>query len=211
MRIRMGELVAGLVWSAAAVAGAQSVPPGSGQTGNSAAAAPIVQMMPPSVAASLNNLADQPATHTGFTFDRSMIRAAQGLLQSGGLDAERAAAALTSITFDTYRYPRPVFYTPEAMAAIVAGYKVAGWKHLVNGNKSPAESAQPHSALTDLWLHFAGGDIDEVTVMIRSPRNMNLVQVTGDLRPLDLIHLSGHFGIPKVDPSAVMVPAPEGK
>jgi hypothetical protein len=30
--------------------------------------------------------------------------------------------------------------------------------------------------------------------------------VTGDLRPLDLLHLSGKFGIPKVDPSAVMVP-----
>jgi hypothetical protein len=40
---------------------------------------------------------------------------------------------------------------------------------------------------------------------------MNLIQVAGDLRPLDLLHLSGHFGIPKVDPSAVMVPAPDGR
>ncbi len=53
----------------------------------------------------LMNLADQPATHTGFVFDRSMMQIAQGLLESGGLDANRAAAAITSISVDNYRYP----------------------------------------------------------------------------------------------------------
>ena len=166
------------------------------------------QGVPPGIRESLNNLADQPATHTGIVFDRTMMQAAQGFLAAGGIDPQRAAAALTSISFDTYRYPRPAFYTPETMAAIIAGYKAAGWKHLVNGNQSPANAAQPKTTLTDLWLHFAGGDIDNVTVLIRQPKDMNLIQVTGDLRPMDLIHLSGHFGIPKVDPSAVMVPAP---
>jgi hypothetical protein len=167
--------------------------------------------IPTGVQQSLDNLADQPATHTGFTFDRNMMGLAQGLLQSGGLDDQRAVAALTGIRFDTYRYHQPVFYEPEAMAAIIAGYRTAGWKHLVDGNRSPANSAQPKSTLTDLWLHFTGADIDDVTVLIRSSRDMNLIQVSGDLRPLDLIHLSGHFGIPKVDPDAVMVPAPPGK
>jgi hypothetical protein len=171
------------------------------------------QMMPPGLQQSLDNLADAPATHTGFTFDRNLMGLAAGVLEAGGLDPQRAAVALTSVRFDTYRYPQPVFYEPEAMAAIIAGYRAAGWKHLVNGNgnRSPANSAQPKSTLTDLWLHFTGADIDDVTVLIRSSRDMNLIQVSGDLRPLDLIHLSGHFGIPKVDPSAVMVPAPPGK
>ena len=179
-----------------------------------AAAAPQTAAMPPGVQQSLDNLADQPATHTGIAFDRNMMGLAQGLLQSSGLDdadGQRAAAALTGIRFDTYRYHQPVFYTPEAMAAIVAGYRAAGWKHLVNGNHSVANSAQPKSTLTDLWLHFTGADIDDVTVLIRSARDMNLIQVSGDLRPLDLIHLSGHFGIPRIDPGAVMVPAPPGK
>ncbi|HWZ51655.1 MAG TPA: hypothetical protein VNW54_09330 [Granulicella sp.] len=182
----------------------------AGAVAQTAAASPPAGM-PPGIQESLNNLADQPATHTGFTFDRSMMRAAQGFLESGGLESERAAAAVTSISFDTYRFPRPAFYTPETMAAIVAGYHRAGWKHLVDGNQSPANSAQPKSTLTDLWLHFSGADIDDLTVLIRSPRDMNVIQVTGDLRPLDLIHLSGHFGIPRVDPNAVMVPAPEGR
>ena len=159
----------------------------------------------------ISTLADQPATHTGFVFDRSMMQVARGFLESGGLDAKRAAAAVTSISFDTYRYSQPAFYTPEAMSSLVAAYRAAGWKHLVNGNQTPANSAQPKTAVTDLWLHFTGADIDDVTVLIRSPRDMNVIQVTGDLRPLDLVHLSGHFGIPKVDPNAVMVPAPAGR
>jgi hypothetical protein len=173
-----------------------------------AVAAPVDSQMPPGVSESLGGLADQPATHTGVVFDRSMMQIAQSVLQSGGIDADRAAAALTSISFDTYRYKEPAFYTPETMAAIIAAYHRAGWKHLVNGNQTPANSAQPRSVITDVWLHFTGADIDRVTVLTRATKDMNLIQVAGDLRPLDLIHLSGHFGIPKVDPNAVMVPAP---
>ena len=166
---------------------------------------------PAGITQTLNDLADQPATHVSFTFDRSMLSYATSFIDNGDRDVKRAAAALNSITVDTYRYQRRAFYTPEAMNSIIASYHAAGWKHLVNANATPASSAQPHNAITDLWLHFNGAEIDDVTVLVRAPRDMNLIQVSGALRPLDLIHLSGHFGIPKVDPNAVMVPAPEGK
>ena len=92
---------------------------------------------------------------------------------------KRAAAALNSITVDTYRYPRPAFYTPEAMNSIIATYHAAGWKHLVNANATPATSAQPHNAITDLWLHFNGAEIDDVTVLVRASRDMNVIQISG--------------------------------
>ena len=165
----------------------------------------------PDLHTALRNLADQPASHTAFSFDRSELQIAQNLLASGGLDANHAAAALTGISVDNYRYPRPAFYTPETMASIIASYHAAGWKHLVNANQTPANTAQPHATVTDLWLHFVGPDITGVTVLTRSPRDMSVVQITCELRPLDLVHLSGHFGIPKIDPNAVMVPAPDGR
>ena len=169
----------------------------------------IAQPQPPvSLNQNFGMLADQPGTHTSFTFDRSLMQIAQNLLQSNGMDPQRAAAALTGISVDSYHYPQPAFYTPEVMGSIIDAYHAAGWKHMVNGNGTPASSAQPRSTTTDLWLHFNGGDIDDLMVLIRAPRDMNVIQVTGDLRPLDLLHLSGHFGIPKVDPNAVMVPAP---
>jgi hypothetical protein len=158
----------------------------------------------------VNNLADEPATHTGLVFDRSMLQAARTLLQAGGMPPERAAVALSSISFDNYRYARPAAYTPDTMASLIEAYHSAGWKHLVNAHDPPPNSVEHHGVATDLWLHFTGSDIDGVLVLARGSRDVNVIQVTGDLRPLDLIHLSGHFGIPKVDPNAVMVPAPDG-
>lgn len=175
------------------------------------APAPDYRSVPPGILEGLNNLANEPATHTGFSFDRSELSIAQDVLTQAGLPPDRAAAALTGLSFDTYRYKEPAFYTPETMNWIVDTLHRAGWKHLVNGNQTPANEAQPRSAITDVWLHFSGADIDHVMVLVRAAREMSLVQVAGDLRPLDLLHLAGHFGIPKIDSNAVMVPAPNGR
>lgn len=173
--------------------------------------ATAVAQQPAGIQDAWTTLADQPASHTAFSFDRSMMQVAQSLLESGGMNPEHAAAALTGISVDNYHYAEPAFYTPEALSAIIASYRAAGWKHLVNANQSPAQSAQPRGIVTDLWLHNSGANINGITVLTRSPRDMSVIQVACELRPLDLVHLSGHFGIPKVDPNAVMVPAPDGK
>jgi len=155
----------------------------------------------------LANLASTPATHTAFTFDHDMLQTADAFLNGGN----GPVGELDSITVENYRYHEPAFYTPEGMAALTAAYSAAGWKHLVDQNAGPRESASPTHTLTDLWLHYRGPEIDDVTVLVRGPRQMSVIEVSGALRPLDLVHLSGHFGIPKVDPNAVMVPAPPGR
>ena len=94
---------------------------------------------------------------------------------------------------------------------MVRAYEAAGWTHLVDQKVGPQQSTTPTRPLTDLWLHFKGTDIDGVTVLVRAPKQMSMIEVTGILKPLDLIHLSGHFGIPKLDPRVVMVPAPKNQ
>jgi hypothetical protein len=165
---------------------------------------------PQGVVEALRGICSQPANHTSFTFDHNMLQAAEGYLDDGS-SGKRTIAALNSITVENYHYHEPVFYLPESMSALVAAYNAAGWKHLVNQNASPRDSASPHAPITDLWLHFQGGEIEDVTVLVRGQREMNVIEVSGVLSPLDLVHLSGHFGIPKVDPNAVMVPAAPGK
>lgn len=170
--------------------------------------APLPPPPPIAINQILGSLADQPGSHTGFVFDKNLLGIAQGVLEQNGMDAGRAAVALTGIQVDRYSYQQPAFYSPEAMGQLIGQYQAEGWKHLVNANATPGESAQPRGMITDLWLHFSGADINGLTVLTRSAKQMNVIQISGDLRPLDLVHLSGHFGIPKVDPGAVMVPAP---
>ncbi len=169
------------------------------------AALPLAAQQPQGVFDALANLADQPASRISFTFDRSMLQSAQDLF------GPRSPSSLAAVTVDTYRYAQPAFYTPEAFAALVADYNAAGWKHLVNTNATPGQNAQPDKPLTDLWLHYEGTEVRDLTVMLRGPRTMNIIQVSGSIRPLDLLHIAGHFGIPRVDPNAVMVPAPPGR
>lgn len=165
-------------------------------------ARPIQAQEPPGVADALAGISSVPATHTAVTFDRDMLESLWG---------ERPVAALNGITVESYRFREPAFYIPENVEAIRQDFSAAGWKHLVEANVSPRASAEPVKPITDMWFHFRGEDIDGVTVLIRAPRQMNVIEVSGLLRPLDLVHLSGHFGIPKVDPGAVMVPAPPGR
>jgi hypothetical protein len=145
----------------------------------------------------LQNLASERATHTAFTFDREMLQNADGIIGQG-------LGALNSVTVENYHYHEPAFYLPESMASLSAAYNAAGWKHLVNQHPGPRDAATPPKPLTDLWLHFNGPEIDNVAVLIRAPHQMSVIEVSGMLRPLDLVHLSGHFGIPRVDPDAVM-------
>ncbi len=156
---------------------------------------------PLGVPQAIAGLTSQPGSHTAFTFDRDML---QGILG-------QQAVGLNAVTVQNYRYREPAFYVPEALQALRASYNAAGWKHLVEANVSPREQASPIKPITDLWLHFRGAEIDDVAVLIRAPKQMNVIEISGMLRPLDLVRLGGHFGIPKVDPGAVMVPAGPGQ
>ena len=140
-------------------------------------------------------------SQTAFTFDRSMLQVADGFFANGDAETRRVVAGLNSITVHNYRARDFARYDAGALATIDAQYRAAGWKHLVNANSKSG------SALTDLWLHFSGANITGLTVLNRGDRNMSVISVDCTLRPLDLLHLGGHFGIPKVDESAVMVPA----
>ena len=141
---------------------------------------------PPGVAEAFAGLTSQPGSHTAFTFDRDMLQSMLG----------QQAVGLNAVTVQNYRYREPAFYVPEALAALTASYYAAGWKHMVEANVSPREQATPTKPITDLWLHFHGAEIDDVAVLIRAPKQMNVIEVSGMLRPLDLLHLVGHFLIP---------------
>jgi hypothetical protein len=162
---------------------------------------------PAGVADVLSTLASTPSTHTAFRFDHDMLQTAGSFLNGG----EGPIGQLNSVTVENYRYRETAFYLPDHLHTLNLLYEAAGWKHLVDQNAGPKESTMPTRQLTDLWLHYQHGEIDDVTVLVRGAKQMSVVEVSGALRPLDLVHLSGHFGIPKVDPGAVMVPAPPGR
>jgi hypothetical protein len=149
--------------------------------------------------------------HNDFTFDRTMLQMASGLIDGGDADTKKAIAKLNGVTVHLYRYAAPGMYDPRQLDAIREQYKAAGWKHLVSTQSHAGTGAQPPAPTapapyavapgaqshTDLYLKMQGVDVVGMVVVQASPRNLNLVALSGDLSPVDLLHLRGHFGIPK--------------
>jgi hypothetical protein len=55
------------------------------------------------------------------------------------------------------------------------------------------------SGTTDAWLVLDGATVRGGVVLVETPRSLTLVTVAGNLSPEDLLHLQGHFGIPRFE------------
>ncbi len=142
------------------------------------------------------------AFHTDFTFDRSMLQLASGLWEGPGDPAfSDAVNRLDGISVHSYHYAAPAMYDPRLLDAVRRQYSAMGWEHLVT-----ARSAANGGA-TDLWISFHHMRATGAVVLFQSPTNLNLIAFSGNLSPLDLLHLRGHFGIPPF-PGNRFVPAP---
>ncbi len=111
----------------------------------------------------------------------------------------RVIAGVNGVSVHSFRFPGAVSYDPAIMDSIFRQYREAGWQHLVNKHKNDG------GLTTDLWVHLDHAAIRDIAVLFVGAKDLNFVSVSGSITPLDLLHLSGHFGIPKMD-GGVMVP-----
>jgi hypothetical protein len=139
-------------------------------------------------------LGQRAAFHTDFTFDRSMLQLAGYFVGDADPEARSAIAKLNSISVHSYHFAAPGLYDPGALDLIRRQYEAAGWRHLVAAH---AKGDPFNAGQTDLWINFAHMDVTGMMVLISGPKDLNLVALNGDISTLDLLHLRGHFGIPR--------------
>lgn len=130
--------------------------------------------------------------HTDVTFDKSMLNLANNFVSDD--DTQRVVAKLRGISVHTFRYPEPGLYDPAVLDSVRAQYHDRGWKHLVT---KQSRAAAVHPGRTDVWVRFAHGNVEGMVLLIANETNVNLVAVNGTISPIDLLHLRGHFGIPR--------------
>ncbi len=150
----------------------------------------------------IESLGQNASSRTEFTLDHSMLVLASKLDQDDD-DLRRVIAGVDGVSVRSYRFPRPGMYDSEALNSVRQQFHTAGWKHMVSTHDKDGGSGA-----TDLWVHFENKTIRNVAVLLTGEKQLNLIAVSGSISPLDLFHLSGHFGIPKIEGGAV-VPAPD--
>jgi hypothetical protein len=64
---------------------------------------------------------------------------------------------------------------------------------------TPDAGGPVRDGVTDIWLVLDGVNARGAVVLVETPKSLTLVTVAGNINPVDLLHLRGHFGIPRFD------------
>jgi|SRR5208282_1331520 len=143
-------------------------------------------------------LRSQASSKTEFTLDHSMLVFASKL-DSGDEDLRRVIAGVNGVSVRSYRFSGPGMYDLVALGSVKDEYRAAGWTQVMNKDKDGGHE------VTDVWLRLENNAISNVAVLQTRATEVDFVVVSGSISPVDLSHLSGHFGIPKIE-GGVMVP-----
>jgi Domain of unknown function (DUF4252) len=147
----------------------------------------------------IQSLRKDASSKTEFTLDHSMLVFA-AKMDPDNADLQRVIAGVSGISVHSYRFPRTWIYDPEALSSVKGEYQAAGWKQLMNKRDKDGGPGA-----TDLWVRLENNAISHVAVLRARANEVDFIMVSGSISPLDLSHLGGHFGIPKLE-GGVVVP-----
>jgi hypothetical protein len=136
------------------------------------------------------------SSKTEFTMDHSMLVLASKL-DPDNEDLRRVIAGVSGVSVHSYHYSRPWIYNPDAVNSVKEEYGAAGWKHVMNNHEREGG--------TDIWLRWENNAISNVAILVAKSNEVDFIVVSGSVSPMDLSHLGGHFGIPKIE-GGVTVP-----
>ena len=158
-----------------------------------AASGPVVLDWTPPALAQLSALA---AVKNSFTLDRTMLNAAASTLGDMDEPTRQAINRLDGVSVHLLRFGSMGVPDEDAMTSIREAYHLRGWKHIVT---TQTAGGPVHDGTTDVWVVMDGVNLRGAVVLAETPKSVTLVTVAGNLSPIDLLHLRGHFGIPRFD------------
>ncbi|MGD1107374.1 MAG: hypothetical protein ABR865_10030 [Terracidiphilus sp.] len=152
----------------------------------------ILEWTPPALA----ELSGQAVAKESFTLDRTMLAAAAGLMPDSDADLRQTVAKLDGVSVHILRFAADGQADPAQIEAIREAYHLRGWKHVLSSTNLGGAG---HSDITDVWLVMDGTNVRGGVVLVESPKSLTLAMVAGNLSPVDMLHLRGHFGIPRFE------------
>ena len=151
----------------------------------------------------LVQLSAQAATKSSFTLDRTMLAAASSMIPDSEPETRQAIGKIDGISVHLLRFPASGVADQALVEALRETYHQRGWKHVVL-NKT-ASTANPSAkrplanGTTDVWVVMDGANLRGAVALVESPRKVTLISLAGNISSVDLLHLRGHFGIPRYD------------
>jgi hypothetical protein len=150
------------------------------------------------VPAGIESLRQGASSKTEFTLDHSMLVFA-AKMDPNDEDLKRVIAGVSGVSVHSYHFPRTWTCDPVALASIKGEYQAADWKLVMNKEEKDG------GGLTYAWVRLENNAIGNVAILQAKSNELIFIAVSGSISPLDLSHLGGHFGIPRIE-GGVIVP-----
>ena len=90
-----------------------------------------------------------------------------------------------------------------ALRSVNDEYHAAGWTRVLNKHEKDAGAG-----VTSVWVRLENNAVSNVAVLLAKANEVDFAEVSGSISPVDISHLGGHFGIPKIE-GGVVVPNTE--
>jgi len=163
------------------------------------------QLQPPvPVPQALDSLRQIASSKAEFTLDHSMLVVASKL-DPDNEDLRRVIAGISGVSVHSFHFPKPWMYDTEALNSVKSEYHGGGWTQLVNNHDKAGGSG-----MTDVWVRFEKNAVSNVAMLFARANEVDYVIVSGSISPMDIAHLGGHFGIPKIE-GGITVPNTDHK
>ena len=156
-----------------------------------------LEWAPPALA----QLSAKALAKSSFTLDRTALSAAAALMGDSDADATAAVRKLDGVSVHVLRFADTAPADPGLLESIRDAYHLPGWKHVVSASENGGGPV--HDAKTDVWVVMDGVNLRGAVILVAGPKGVTLATVSGNLSPVDLLHLRGHFGIPRFDGGAL--------
>ena len=171
--------------------------------GSLAQSAPVSSASPQAVQQNwfpmaIEGLGQNASSRTEFTLDHNMVVLASKA-DPGDESLRRVIAGVDGISVHRFKFQGTVMYDPQVLNAVRHEYNEAGWQHISN-----AHDKYGYPSGTDLWIHFEHTTIRNIAFLITRADQIAFVSVSGSISPIDLLHLAGHFGIPRIEGGVVI-------
>jgi len=151
----------------------------------------------------LAQLSDEASTRSSFSLDRTALSVAAGLVPDSEPETRQAIAKLDGVSVHILRFAPAGIPYGAPVDGIRQAYHLRGWKHLVTNNTAaganPNAKGPRHNGTTDLWVVMDGVNVRGAVALVESPKSLTLITLAGNISPVDMFHLRGHFGIPRFD------------
>lgn len=140
-------------------------------------------------------LAARASNYTEVTLDKNMLNFGSKFMNNKDKDEAQAGQLikkLDGIYVREYDFDKPGQYTDVDLAAIRKQFSAPLWTPMVRERSKNGES-------DDIYVKLVNGEVQGMFVLDAEPKELDLVYISGPIRPEDLNKLGGNFGIPKVN------------